>query len=169
MRGIVALKPVCLARLQASMFLVVMIRLKPLRRTAPPTATRWEEYSDDSDCECDNVRSHEAHCTYNKFDTNVQLDTVPYDPERSEEANLRWQAARAGSLARPGWVADSISFLQTTGELVHGIDDHYGSLDECDDPRTDDREQPVEQPEHFLSQDYILLTSHFASSTAVLG
>ena len=113
-------------------------------------------YRDDTDCECDYVLgAYEAHCTYNKFDESLQLDTAPYDPARSEEANLRWQAARAGSLARPAWVTARVPFLLYTGTLAHGTDDCDGSMDERDDPRTDDRELPVEQPEHFLSHDYV--------------
>lgn len=52
------------------------------------------------------------HCANNIFDENLQLNTVPYDPQRSEVQNTKWQTALSKSLAKPQWIQARRKFVE---------------------------------------------------------
>ena len=52
------------------------------------------------------------HCANNILDENLQLNTVPYDPQRSEVQNTKWQAALSKSLAKPQWIQARRNFVE---------------------------------------------------------
>ena len=52
------------------------------------------------------------HCANNIFDENLQLNTVPYDPERSDYQNALWQTALSKSLAKPQWIQARRNFVE---------------------------------------------------------
>ena len=52
------------------------------------------------------------HCANNIFDENLQLNTVPYDPQRSDAHNALWQTALSKSLAKPQWIQARRNFVE---------------------------------------------------------